>query len=92
MSFIAIFSLSSWIPQIVRIIQTKDTHAFSLTTTAILIIVNGSWLAYSLKIGPPSFILQQALTCLMLLVFTVLVLKWRSPFNGGDSSGGHGEV
>jgi len=88
MGFVAIFSLTSWIPQIWRIIQTKDTHSFSLITTGILIFVNGSWLAYSLSMGSPAFILQQALTCLMLAVFAVLVIKWRSPFNGGEQSEG----
>ena len=88
MAAIAVFSLSSWLPQIARILQTKDTHSFSLTTTAILIIVNGSWLAYSFTLGSWAFILQQALTCLMLVVFTVLVVKYRSPHNAGKGSGG----
>ena len=92
MSFVAIFSLSSWIPQIIRILQTKDTHSFSLVTTGILIFVNGSWLAYSLNMGSPAFILQQALTCLMLAVFAVLVVKWRTPFNDGKERVEHGEL
>ena len=88
MAGIAFLSLTSWLPQIGRILETKDTHSFSLITTAILIIVNGSWLAYSFTLGSWPFILQQALTCLMLVVFTVLVVKYRSPHNAGKGSGG----
>ena len=84
MALIAIFSLSSWLPQIARIMQTKDTHSFSLVTTAILIIVNGSWLAYSFTLGSWPFILQQVLTCLMLFIFAILVVRYRSPHNAGN--------
>ena len=81
MAAIAIFSLLSWLPQIARIIQTKDTHSFSLTTTGILIIVNGSWLAYSFTLNSWAFMFQQVLTCVMLLFFAGLVLKYRIPPN-----------
>ncbi len=84
MAAIAIFSLSSWLPQIARIMQTKDTHSFSLTTTAILIIVNASWLAYSFTLGSWPFIFQQVLTCIMLFIFAILVIKYRSPHNEGS--------
>lgn len=79
MAGIAILSLTSWLPQIGRILETKDTHSFSLITTAILIIVNGSWLAYSFTLGSWAFIFQQILTCLMLVVFAFLVVKYRTP-------------
>lgn len=84
MAIVALFSLSSWVPQIARILETRDTHSFSLTTTGILVFVNGSWLAYSFSLGSWAFILQQALTCVMLILFAFLVLKYRSPHNAGN--------
>ena len=42
MSFIAVFSLTSWIPQIARMLERKQTDDFSLWTTLILLICNGS--------------------------------------------------
>ncbi len=79
MALVAIFSLSSWVPQIWRILQTKDTHSFSLSTTVILVIVNVSWLAYSFQLGSWAFILQQLITCGMLAIFGILVVKYRHP-------------
>mgnify|MGYP003625948901 CR=1 FL=1 len=88
MAGIALFSLSSWLPQIARILETRDTHSFSLTTTGILIIVNGSWLAYSFTLDSWSFMFQQVLTCVMLVVFAFLVVKYRSPHNAGNRRDG----
>ena len=84
MAIIAIFSLTSWVPQILRILETRDTHSFSLTTTGILVIVNGSWLGYSFHLGSWPFIFQQVLTCLMLVIFGLLVVKYRA--GGGENA------
>ena len=86
MAIIAIFSLTSWVPQILRILETKDTHSFSLTTTAILVVVNSSWLGYSFHLGSWAFILQQVLTCFMLLIFGLLVVKYRAGGGENDES------
>ena len=50
MAFVALFSLTSWIPQIARMIERKQTDDFSLWTTLILLICNGSWLFYAIYI------------------------------------------
>lgn len=77
MSGIAVFSLTSWIPQIARMIKMKSTKEFSLWTTAILLICNTSWFAYALYITSPSLAFQQGLTMVMLITFTYLVIKYR---------------
>ena len=62
MAFVAVFSLSSWIPQIARI----------------LLICNGSWLLYAFYIDSISFLIQQTLTVVMLLWFGSLIIKYRT--------------
>jgi uncharacterized protein with PQ loop repeat len=78
MSFIAIFSLSSWIPQIARMLERKQTDDFSLWTTIILIFCNGSWWFYAIYIESISFFIQQTLTLIMLLCFGSIIIKYRT--------------
>ena len=78
MAFIAIFSLSSWIPQIARMIERKKTDDFSLWTTIILLFCNGSWWLYAIYISSISFFIQQTLTLTMLLIFGATIIKYRT--------------
>ena len=78
MTMIAFLALFSWIPQIARIIKTESSDDFSLWTTGILCWANGSFLWWSFKIQDTPLFIQQAITCAMLIIFTVLVLKYRS--------------
>ena len=78
MAFVAVFSLSSWIPQIARMIERKQTDDFSLWTTIILIICNSAWWLYSIYIESISFLIQQSLTLIMLFWFGVLIIRYRT--------------
>jgi len=78
MAFVALFSLSSWIPQIARMLERKQTDDFSLWTTIILIICNTAWWLYSLYIESISFFIQQSLTLIMLFWFGVLIVRYRT--------------
>jgi uncharacterized protein with PQ loop repeat len=81
MTGVAFLALFSWIPQIWRIIQTESSDDFSLWTTGILCWANGSFLWWAFKIEDTPLLIQQALTCTMLIVFTMLVLRYRSGSN-----------
>ena len=78
MAFIAIFSLTSWIPQIARMLERKQTDDFSLWTTIILLICNGSWWFYAMYIESISFFIQQTLTLIMLVCFGLIIVKYRT--------------
>lgn len=78
MAFVAVFSLSSWIPQIARMIERKQTDDFSLWTTIILIICNSAWWLYSIYIESISFLIQQSLTLIMLVWFGFLIVRYRT--------------
>ena len=77
MVLVATLGLFSWVPQIHRILQTRSTDDFSLWTTAILVWANGSFLWWSIQIDDTPLFVQQAITCVMLAIFTFLVLKFR---------------
>ena len=78
MVFVAFASLTSWLPQIYRMVQTKSTNDFSLITTAILLWANGSFLASALFNNDLPLTIQQSLTVVMLILFTFLILKYRT--------------
>ena len=78
MVFVAFASLTSWLPQLYRILQTKSTDDFSLITTGILLWANASFLMWALFNNDLPLTIQQALTVFMLVIFTVLVIKYRT--------------
>ena len=78
MIFVAFASLTSWLPQLYRIKQTKSTDDFSLITTGILLWSNVSFLFWGLRNSDIPLMVQQSLTVGMLFVFTYMVLKYRT--------------
>ena len=78
MSLVALISVSSWIPQIARMLERKQTDDFSLWTTLILLICNTSWLLYAIYIESISFFIQQTVTLIMLLLFGFIILRYRT--------------
>ena len=78
MVFVAFASLTSWLPQLYKIHQTKSTDDFSLITTAILVWANGSFLAWALYNADVPLAIQQSLTVFMLFLFTYMILKYRT--------------
>ncbi len=78
MAFIAIFSLTSWIPQIARMLERKQTDDFSLWTTLILLFCNASWWLYAIYIESVSFFIQQTLTLVMLIWFGLIIIRYRT--------------
>ncbi len=78
MSFVALFSISSWIPQIARMLERKQTDDFSLWTTLILLFCNSAWWLYAIYIESVSFFIQQSLTLIMLIFFSLVILRYRT--------------
>jgi MtN3 and saliva related transmembrane protein len=64
-----------WLPQVVRIIRTRDTHAISLPTTAILVTGVVCWLVYGVALGDVPLIGANAISLAFML--TILGLKLR---------------
>jgi uncharacterized protein with PQ loop repeat len=78
MSFVALISISSWIPQIARMLERKQTDDFSLWTTLILLFCNSAWWLYAIYIESVSFFIQQSLTLIMLLWFSLVIIRYRT--------------
>lgn len=82
MILIGLLAQTSFLPQIYRMWKRKSSDDFSLWTSAILMVCNGSWLYYALVISDTPLILQQALTVINLVVFVGLILRYRTPEHG----------
>ena len=78
MSFVALISISSWIPQIARMLERKQTDDFSLWTTLILLFCNSAWWLYAIYIESVSFFIQQSLTLVMLIWFSLVIIRYRT--------------
>ena len=69
----AILTTLCWLPQAVRIVRTRDTHAISLITQTAFAGGISLWFVYGLLIGSWPVILSNAVT--LVLVGAILVLK-----------------
>lgn len=78
MIFIGLLAQTSFLPQIYRMWKRKSSDDFSLWTSAILMVCNGSWLYYAWVISDAPLLLQQALTVLNLIIFVALILRYRT--------------
>ncbi len=71
----AVTSVSSFAPQIVKIIKEKDASSVSLKTYALTVTTFTLWSAYGVMSG--AWPVTLANTCALGMSATVLALKWR---------------
>ncbi len=71
----AIFSVGSFVPQIVKMIQTKDVSGVSLRTYAFTVTCFTLWVIYGLRLQAWPIAASNASA--LVLSGAVLVLKWR---------------
>ena len=71
----AVFSITSFIPQIAKIMKTKDASSVALRTYALTVTCFVLWVAYGIRLGAWPITLANAAALVM--SGTVLVLKWR---------------
>ncbi len=71
----AAFSITSFIPQIVKIAKTKDASGVSLRTYAFTVTCFVLWVIYGLRLDAWPITIANATALLM--SGTVLILKWR---------------
>ena len=76
----ALFSISSFVWQIAKILKERDASAVSLKTYAFTVTCFVLWVAYGLRIE--SWPIVGANSAALLMSGTVLFLKWR--FREGD--------
>ena len=65
----------AFVPQIVRIVRLRHADDLSWWTFAALVAGSALWLAYGAAIGAPPVVLANLVT--LVLLFVILVLKWR---------------
>lgn len=71
----AAFSITSFIPQIVKIAKTKDASGVSLRTYAFTVTCFVLWVIYGLRLEAWPITIANSVALLM--SGTVLALKWR---------------
>jgi MtN3 and saliva related transmembrane protein len=71
----ALFSITSFIPQISKIAKTRDASSVSLRTYAFTVTCFILWVIYGMRLGAWPITIANAVALLM--SGTVLVMKWR---------------
>jgi MtN3 and saliva related transmembrane protein len=71
----AAFSITSFIPQILKIMRTKDASGVALRTYALTVTCFVLWVIYGVRLG--AWPITLANSAALLMSGTVLVLKWR---------------
>jgi MtN3 and saliva related transmembrane protein len=71
----AAFSVGSFVPQIIKMIQTKDISGVSLRTYTFTVTCFTLWTVYGVRLAAWPIAVSNA--CALMLSGAVLVLKWR---------------
>ena len=69
------FSVTSFVPQIIKLLQTRDASAVSFRTYAFTVTCFALWIAYGVRLHAWPIAVANALALVMSA--TVLILKWR---------------
>jgi MtN3 and saliva related transmembrane protein len=71
----AVLTTTSFVPQAVRTLRTRETHGISLWMYVLFTIGVGCWLAYGLLLGSWPMIVANIVT--LALAMAILLLKLR---------------
>ena len=71
----AVLTTICWLPQAVRVVRTKDTHAISLATNLIFATGILLWLIYGIAIGNWPLIVANAISMIFTLVIILMNLR-----------------
>ena len=71
----ALCSITSFAPQIIKIVREKDASSVSLKTYALTVTTFVLWTAYGVL--APAWPVALANVCALVMAGTVLILKWR---------------
>jgi MtN3 and saliva related transmembrane protein len=71
----ALCSMTSFVPQIVKLVKTRDASGVSLRTYAVTVTGFALWIAYGLLLG--SWPVTVSNSVCLLMSGAVLALKWR---------------
>ncbi len=71
----AVIGTICWLPQTLKVIQTKDTKALSFWTNLLLLITVVLWFIYGIGVGSLPIIIAN--TAAIILVGTIVIYKIR---------------
>jgi MtN3 and saliva related transmembrane protein len=71
----AVLTTICWLPQAVRVVRTKETHAISLATNLIFVTGILLWLIYGIVLNNWPLIVANAISMLFTLVIVAMKLR-----------------
>ena len=76
----ALCSMTSFVPQIIKIVRERDASSVSLRMYAVTVTGFGLWITYGVMIG--SWPVAGSNAVCLVLSATILTLKWRYAHSG----------
>lgn len=76
-SIAAILTTFAFLPQVVRVVKTKDTESIALGMYVMQVIVIALWLAHGLHIGDLPLILANSVSFLLSGIILIYKLKYK---------------
>ena len=76
-SIAAILTTFAFLPQVVRVVKTKDTESIALGMYVMQVIGIALWLAYGLHIGDLPLILANSVSFLLSGIILIYKLKYK---------------
>jgi len=73
----AVLTTSSFIPQVIKVIRTRQVKDISVTMYAIITVGISLWLAYGIVVNDLPVILANAVTLALVSMVLVLRVIWR---------------
>ena len=73
----AVLTTTSFVPQAIRIVRTRDTHSISLPMYLAFTAGVGFWLGYGLELQSWPMIVSNAITFVLAAMILVLKLRYR---------------
>ena len=71
----AVLTTICWLPQVVRVVRSKDTSAISLATNLIFAAGVALWLIYGIVLGNWPLIAANAISMMLTLVIIAMKLR-----------------
>ena len=79
MMTITILAYVGYIPQIIRLIKTRDSEGLSITAWIIWIVSCSCGTAYSIILKRPELIITYVSELVLSVIIFILILKYRKP-------------
>ncbi len=72
----AVLGTICWLPQVIKLVRTKDTKSLSLGTNLLLFVTVSLWLIYGLMLGSLPIIIANVASVTLIGIIVIYKIKY----------------